>query len=212
MESTAALPDAQAQKAYNRRVLSWAWYDWANHAYITTTASTFFPPYFIAIAAAAFMPAGALATDEAAKALARDSASNAFALTVSAALLVAAFLAPLIGAYADITGRRKRLLIVTTIAASLVSSLMFILTTGMWVMGLLLYFLTQVTMNIALGFSSSLLPHVARPDDMNRVSSLGYAMGMWAGGRCWRSTRRSTCFRQSWASTAAWRCGLLFCR
>jgi len=182
MESTAAVPDAQAQKAYNRRILSWAWYDWANHAYITTTASTFFPPYFIAIAAAAFMPAGASATDEAAKALARDSASNAFALTVSAALLVAAILAPVIGAYADITGRRKRLLVATTIAASLVSSLMFILTTGMWVMGLLLYFLTQVTMNIALGFSSSLLPHVARQDDMNRVSSLGYAMGYVGGG------------------------------
>jgi len=182
MASTAASPDVQAQKAYNRRVISWAWYDWANHAYITTTASTFFPPYFIAIAAAAFMPSGASATDEAAKALARDSASNAFALTVSLALLVAAILAPLVGAFADITGQRKRLLIITTIAASLVSSLMFVLTTGMWVLGLVLYFLTQVTMNIALGFSSSLLPHVAHPDDMNRVSSLGYAMGYVGGG------------------------------
>lgn len=182
MASTAALPDVQAQKAYNRRVLSWAWYDWANHAYITTTASTFFPPYFIAIATAAFMPAGALSTDQAATALARDSASNTFALTVSLALLVAAILAPLVGAFADITGRRKRLLVITTIVASLVSSLMFILTTGMWVLGLVLYFLTQVAMNIALGFSSSLLPHVARSDDMNRVSSLGYAMGYVGGG------------------------------
>ena len=182
MEATTALPEVQDQKAYNRRIFSWAWYDWANHAYITTTASTFFPPYFIAIAAAAFMPAGALATDKAAIALARDSASNYFAFTVSFALLVAAILAPFVGAYADITGRRKRLLVITTIAASLVSSLMFILTTGMVVMALLLYFLTQVTMNIALGFSSSLLPHVARPDDLNRVSSLGYAMGYVGGG------------------------------
>jgi UMF1 family MFS transporter len=182
MASTAVLPDANAQKAYNRRVLSWAWYDWANHAYITTTASAFFPPYFTYIALAAFMPAGALATDVTAIARARDSASNAFAFTVAGALFVAAILAPLLGAFADITGRRKRLLLITTVAASLVSSLMFILTTGMWVMGLVLYFLTQVAMNIALGFSSSLLPHVARSDDVNRVSSLGYAMGYVGGG------------------------------
>ena len=182
METASTLSEPQAQKAYNRRIMSWAWYDWANHAYITTTASTFFPPYFIAIATTAFMAAGSSPNDTAAVALARDSASNTFALYVSAALFLSALLAPFIGALADITGRRKRFLIATTITASLVSSLMFILTTGMWVMALVLYFISQVAMNIALGFSSSLLQHVARPDDISRVSSLGYAMGYVGGG------------------------------
>ena len=176
METASTFSEPQAQKAYNRRVMSWAWYDWANHAYITTTASTFFPPYFIAIATTAFMAAGSSPNDTAAVALARDSASNTFALYVSAALFLSALLAPFIGALADITGRRKRFLIATTITASLVSSLMFILTTGMWVMALVLYFISQVAMNIALGFSSSLLQHVARPDDISRVSSLGLSL------------------------------------
>ncbi len=176
------LAQSLEQTGYKRKVMAWAWYDWANHAYITTTASTFFPPYFIAIAAPAFLAAGASASDSAAMALARDTASNFFALTVSFALLIAALLAPVVGAIADITGRRKRLLVVTTIFASLISSLMFILTTGMWQVGLVLYFFSQVAMNIALGFSSSLLPHVARQDDMNRASSLGYAMGYFGGG------------------------------
>ena len=181
-ESGADLSDSRTRKAYHRRILSWAWYDWANHGYITTTASTFFPPYFIAIAAGSFMAAGASASDEAAKAVARVTASNVFALMVSFALLAAAVLAPIAGAYADITGMRKRLLIIATIAASLVSSLMFVLVTGMWQLGLVLYFVTQVLMNIALGFSSSLLPHVATQEDLNRVSSLGYAMGYVGGG------------------------------
>ena len=180
--SSEAASDLQAQKTYNRRIMSWAWYDWANHAYITTTASTFFPPYFISIATVAFLAAGSSVTDPAAAALARDTASNVFALTVSFALLIAAVLAPVVGAIADLTGRRKRLLVVVTIFASVVSSLMFILTTGMWVMGLVLYFFSQIAMNIALGFSSSLLPHVARQDDMNRASSQGYAMGYFGGG------------------------------
>ena len=180
--SDTALSNVQTQKAYNRRIISWAWYDWANHAYITTTASTFFPPYFIAIAAASFMAVGPSPSDEAAKAVARDTASNVFALTVSFALLVAAALAPFVGTYADITGMRKRLLVITTIGASLFSSLMFTLVTGMWQVALVLYFVTQVAMNMALGLSSSLLPHIALQEDMNRVSSLGYAMGYAGGG------------------------------
>jgi MFS transporter, UMF1 family len=182
MDTVTAIPIEQEEKTYNRRIMSWAWYDWANHAYITTTASTFFPPYFIAIAAPGFLAAGAALTDETAQALARDTASNVFALTVSLALLIAAFLAPIVGTYADITGRRKRLLVITTIAASIVASMMVVLTTGMWQLGLLLYLLSQLGMNIALGLSSSLLPHIARADDMNRVSSLGYAMGYVGGG------------------------------
>jgi len=182
METAIAASDSKARQAYKRRVTAWSWYDWANHAYITTTASTFFPPYFIAIAAVSFLVPGGSTGDTAAMALARDTASNIFALTVSLALLFAALLAPFVGAYADITGKRKRLLIVFTTLASVVSSLMFILTTGMWVLALVLYFITQVAMNIALGFSSSLLSHVADPNDMNRVSSLGYAMGYVGGG------------------------------
>ena len=167
---------------YRARVNAWSLYDWADHAYITTTSSTFFPPYFIAIAAPAFLLAGKAAGDEAAQALARDTASNVFALTVSAALFVAALIAPIIGTLADITGRRKRYLIIATVAGGVLASMMFTLTTGMWQLGLVLYFASQVAMNIALGLNSSLLPHVARQDDMDRASSLGYAMGYVGGG------------------------------
>ena len=168
--------------SYSRRILSWSMYDWANHAYITTTASTFFPPYFIAIAAPAFLLAGKVSGDASAMAVARDTASNVYALSVSFALFLAAILAPIIGTFADITGRRKRLLLVATGAGGILASFMFILSTGMWQLALVLYILTQVAMNISLGLSSSLLPHIARPDDINRVSSQGYAMGYIGGG------------------------------
>ncbi len=181
MRAGRASSDPRAQRDYRRSVISWAWYDWANHAYITTTASTVFPPYFIAISASSFTAADA-SSGGVVSASARDTASNVFALTVSFALLVAAALAPVVGAYADITGARKRLLVAATLVASFFSSLMFVLSTGMWQLGLVLYFVTQVAMNIALGLSSSLLPHVALPGDMSRVSSLGYAMGYAGGG------------------------------
>jgi UMF1 family MFS transporter len=59
---------------------------------------------------------------------------------------------------------------------------MFTLTTGRWEMALAFYFTTQVVIYIALGLNSSLLPHIAHHDDLNRVSSLGYAMGYAGGG------------------------------
>jgi UMF1 family MFS transporter len=179
--TTGVQTDPRSEPAYRRRVLAWAWYDWADHAYITTAASTFFPPYLVAIATPAFLVAGRAAGDTATAALARDTASNLYAFTVSIALFVAALLAPTIGSYADITGRRKRLLIVATVIGATLASMMFVVTTGMWLLGLTLFFATQICLNVALGLNSSLLPHVARPDDLNRASSLGYAMG-YSGG------------------------------
>jgi UMF1 family MFS transporter len=171
-----------ADKKYRRRILSWALYDWANHAYITITATTYFPPYFLAIAVPVFRKTGAGPAGEASLALARDAASNVFAFTVALALFAAAVLAPLVGTYADLTDERKRILVRITVLGGILASSMFWLTAGMWLPALALYFLTQVIVNIALGLNSSLLPHTALPGDMNRVSSLGYAMGYIGGG------------------------------
>src|SRR5262249_48058415 len=161
---TPAMPvpaEAPEERIYRRRIFSWAMYDWGDHGFLTTTIVTFFPPYFIAIAAAAF---------------AKETAANVFSLVLSLTLFVSAIVAPIIGTYADITGRRKRVLIAVTALGSLFASLMVILTTGMWVLGLILYAGTQVAVNVALGLNSSLLPHVSRSDDLNRSSSLGYAL------------------------------------
>ncbi len=176
------ITDIAEEQGYRRRILSWSLYDWANHAYITTTATTFFPPYFLAIATPVFLKAGSGQAAEAAQSLARDTASNVFAFTVALALFTAAILAPIIGTYADLTDKRKRILLRITVAGGILASSMFWLTTGMWIPALVLYFLTQVIVNIALGLNSSLLPHTARLEDLNRVSSLGYAMGYVGGG------------------------------
>jgi MFS transporter, UMF1 family len=175
-------PQTPEERLYRRRIFSWSLYDVADHAYITTTASTFFSPYLIAVAAPILLAAGASSSDEAAMALARDTASNIFALVVSLSLLISAVIAPVIGTYADITGRRKRILVIATVVGGIFASLMATIVTGTWVWGLALYVITQIALNIALGLNSALLPHITLPADMNRVSSLGYAMGYFGGG------------------------------
>src|SRR5258708_12514676 len=171
-----------AERAYRRGIFAWSLYDWADQAFIHWSSSVLFPPYFIAIAGAAFLEAGKAASAPAAQALARDNASNIYAIAVSIALFLAALLAPIIGTFADITGTRKRLLVTITIIGGVIASLMFTLVTGMWLLGLLLFMGAQVALNVALGLNSSLLPHITRPDDLDRASSLGYAMGYFGGG------------------------------
>ncbi|HVO70041.1 MAG TPA: MFS transporter [Aggregatilineaceae bacterium] len=168
---------AAAERLYRRRIFSWAMYDWADHGIITVFITTFFPPYFIALAAPVFIAAGKVT-----EAQANVTAGNIFAIALGIILLITALSSPIIGAYADLTGQRKRILILATVIGGVIASLGFTLTTGLWVYGLLIYAGTQMSVNIALGLNSSLLPHVARPDDLNRVSSLGYAMGYTGGG------------------------------
>lgn len=168
------------ERAYRKRVRAWSLYDWANHGYVTVTATTFFPPYFIAVAAPTFHVAGSVSGD--AGALARDTASNVYAFATAIALFLVAVLAPLVGTIADLTGRRKRLLVGVTVIGASLASAMACVTTGRWALALVLYGASQIAVNIALGLNSSLLPHVARPNDVDRASALGYAMGYIGGG------------------------------
>jgi UMF1 family MFS transporter len=168
---TGSFPD----KTYQRRIRAWTLYDWANHGYVTVTATTFFPPYFVAVASPAFA-AGVGAAQ------ARDTASNVYAFAVSGALLAVAALAPIVGTVADLTGRRKRLLLLTTCLGAGLASAMVAVTTGRWVLALALYVGSQIAVNIALGLNSSLLQHLARPEDIDRSLALGYAMGYVGGG------------------------------
>jgi len=74
---------------------AWAWYDWANSAYFTTVVTAVFPAFFATYAASALEPA---------QATARFGAITSFSVGLVAVL------SPILGAIADYTGTRKRLL------------------------------------------------------------------------------------------------------
>jgi MFS-type transporter involved in bile tolerance (Atg22 family) len=44
------------KSAETREQKSWYWYDWANSAYVTTTATVLFAPYLTSVATAAACP------------------------------------------------------------------------------------------------------------------------------------------------------------
>jgi MFS transporter, UMF1 family len=146
---------------------AWAMYDWANSAYVTTIIAGLFPPYFAAVAC---------------KGLSANDAESRLALGTSIALAVIAVLSPILGAFADAAPIKKRMLGGFTTAGVLFAALLATVGTGDWVWALVLFGLGNIAANGAFVFYDSLLPHIAAEDELDRVSTAGYALGYVGGG------------------------------
>ena len=146
---------------------AWAMYDLANSAFVTTVAGAVFPIYFSTVAAAG-MPA--------------PMATARFAAATTIALVMAAVLAPFLGALADFAAMKKKLLAAFLVLGVGASGGMFFIHRGEWMLGAGLFILANIGAAGSFIFYDALLPHVARPDEMDRVSSAGYALGYLGGG------------------------------
>jgi MFS transporter, UMF1 family len=150
-----------------REQRAWAMYDWANSAVQCTIITAVFPIYFASVAAADLPPA---------------VATERFATATTLALVIVAVMAPTLGAYADYAGVKKRLLaIFLAIGVSAIAA-MFFITRGEWQFAALLFIVVNIGVSASFVFYDSLLPHIARPDELDRVSSAGYALGYVGGG------------------------------
>jgi UMF1 family MFS transporter len=151
----------------DRKILSWALYDWANSAFATTVLAGFFPILF-----KEYWNAGV----DAAVSTAR--LGNAGSL----ASLVVAILAPVLGAIADRAGRRKAGLFAFTMLGVVMTGALGMVEKGDWPMATACFILAQIGFAGGLGFYDSLLVGVARPERYDAVSGLGYSLGYLGGG------------------------------
>lgn len=158
----------ETDTSYRKRVNAWCLYDWANSAFATTILAALFPPFFRSVAkAAGFSEANATAL---------------FGYTASAALLLMALLSPVLGAMADFAGRKKAYTAAFAGLGILCTALFAAIGGDGLVLACLLYVLATVGFAGANVFYESLLPSVARPGDLDRVSTRGYALGYVGGG------------------------------
>ncbi|MFC1975101.1 MFS transporter [Chloroflexota bacterium] len=157
----------QAEKAYRKVVNSWAMYDWANSAFVTTIMAAVLPVYYNNVAG---------------ETLPGNTATAYWGYTTSIALFIMALLAPILGAIADFSGVKKRLLVAFAAIGVLFSALLYFVTTGDWLMASLFFIVGNIAFAAADLFYNSLLPHVARSEDIDQVSTRGYAFGYLGGG------------------------------
>lgn len=143
-------------------------YDWANSAFATTIMAALFPPFYRSLVTSA--------------GLAENDATAYWGYTTSIALIVIALIAPVLGAMADYTGGKKRYMAFFVILGVLSTAAFVFIGTDTWVLGSILYIMGNLGFAGANIFYESLLPHIAQKNDIDQISTKGYALGYVGGG------------------------------
>jgi UMF1 family MFS transporter len=185
-----------------RDLRAWAMYDWANSAFQTTIVAAIFPIFFQKVAAAG-LPA--------------PVATSRFAWATTWSILIVAVIAPFLGAVADYAAVKKKLLAVFLAIGAAATAAMWFITRGDWQFALVLFVVSNVGVAGSIVFYESMLPHLVGEDELDRVSSAGYALGYVGGGLLlainilmmsqpgWFGLPdRETAVRASLASVAVW--------
>ncbi len=171
--------DSKTDKNDRREIFGWMMYDWANSAYYTTVVGALFGPYLTALAQGVagengvvinFGPLGSV------------TAKSFFPFCVSVAVFTQVFLLPLLGAIADYTSLKKRLMAVFCYIAVAANCLLFFTTDGLYLFGGLLFIIANLCYGAAMVFYNAFLPEITTEDQRDKVSSRGLAYGYLGGG------------------------------
>jgi len=146
---------------------AWAMYDWANSAFQTTVITAVFPRFF---------------SDYAAAGLTAVQATARFAWVSTIAAVIIALLGPPLGAFADARAAKKKMLAVSIAIGVVATLLMGLIGRGAWLYAALVFLVGNVAITASFVFYDSLLPHIASHEEMDRVSTAGYALGYVGGG------------------------------
>jgi UMF1 family MFS transporter len=162
-----------------REIFGWAMYDWANSAFSTTIGTVFLGPYVASLARTAAEAAGTTNVSFLGIPVAPDSFLP-YCISFSVGMQV--LFLPILGAIADYSHLRKRMMQVFATIGAVATLLMFLVTGGLWWLGGLLFIVANLAFGAAIVFYNAYLPDIASPDETDRVSSYGWAMGYMGGG------------------------------
>ncbi len=155
-------------------------YQWAFHGFETTVATVLFGPYLTDLAQQAVGENGRVF---AFNFLGAVTAKSFFFLCVSLSVLLQALLLPLLGAIADYSQSKKRLLVLTGYSGAGATCLLFFVGAGLdfrW--GGLLFIVANLSLGATTVLYNGFLPEIVPLDQRDRVSSRGYALGYLGGG------------------------------
>ncbi len=153
--------------AQQRPKYAWALYDWANSAFATTVMAGFFPLFFKQYWAAGM-----------------DVSESTFWLGMgnAGAGLLIALSAPVLGAFADQGGIKKRMLLGFTCLGVLMTAALFFAGHGQWLLALLLFAFGSIAFSGANIFYDALIVDVSEHEHLHQTSALGFALGYVGGG------------------------------
>lgn len=162
-----------------REVFGWKMYDWANSAFYTTVIGALFSPYITRLAQDAVGKQGTVMD---LGILGSVTAESFPTLCVSISVAAQVLLLPILGALGDYSNLKKRLMAVFCYTAVVANALLFFISGNLYLLGGLLFIITNVCFGAALVYYNAFLPEITTEDQRDKVSSRGYAYGYFGGG------------------------------
>jgi UMF1 family MFS transporter len=146
----------------------WAWYlyDFGNSAYAAVVLLAIYSAYFKE------------------EVVGGAEGSRFWGIAVGIAMLVVALTSPVLGTIADLSGVKKRFLFFYTAMACLFTATLFFVQEGDVLIGMLFFILAEIGYRSAQVFYNALLPEIASPEEMGRISGNGWAIGSAGGIIC----------------------------
>src|SRR5512139_3416454 len=141
-------------KLKKRAQWGWYWFDFGNSAYVQGT-----------------VVGGAQGT-------------RLWGVSMGLAMLVVAFVSPILGAIADYSVAKKKFLLFFSVLSWVATSLLFFVQKGDVATGMLFFVLAEIGYRGGQVFYNALLYDVASVDEMGRVSGNGWAFGSIGGIVC----------------------------
>ncbi|MBA3342574.1 MAG: MFS transporter [Gemmatimonadaceae bacterium] len=152
---------------HRRELRAWAMYDWAASTAQTTIAVAVFPIFFTTVAGAG-RP--------------ESEATSYWSLANAIGLAITTVLSPILGTISDYAAVKKRMLGMFMGVGVAACALMFLIQRGDLMLASILFIAANLGMQGSYVFYESLLPHVAKKEEMDRVSTAAYAIGYIGGG------------------------------
>jgi UMF1 family MFS transporter len=158
-----AVRDKEVDKATKKSRWSWYFYDFGNSAYASIVLLAVYSAYFKNA-----VVGGAEGT-------------RLWGISVGLAAIIVAIVSPILGAIADFTKSKKKLLFIFTIISVIFTALLFFVREGDILTGMLFFILAEIGYRAAQVFYDALLTDVSTPESIGFVSGKGWAVGMLGG-------------------------------
>ncbi|MEW6327666.1 MAG: MFS transporter [Thermodesulfobacteriota bacterium] len=157
----------------DKQIFGWAMYDFANSAFATTILAVIFNKYF----------ALEVAGGERGVFIAGVHLHGAtfFTLIVSFSMAISALTAPILGAIADFSQRKKAFLAGFCYTGIIFTALLYLVQPGDVWSGAFFFIMANIGFSGGNAFYNAFLPQIATPANVGRVSGLGWAFGYIGG-------------------------------
>jgi UMF1 family MFS transporter len=155
-------PDVRSRR---RAVTAWCGFDFASSSYTTLIVTVVFSVYFREVVVAA---------DD-------NTGDQLWGFANFLAMLIVALASPVLGAIADEAGRKKTLLVLTTLQTVVATALLYFTSPGRVVTAIALYVVATAGFEAGYVFYNAFLPEVSTPRTIGRISGWGWGIGFVGG-------------------------------